>query len=397
MPLHSNSIASGRLNASWLQTTSDLSLNASATTCRRLRVSSAFTKLSLALCMFAAVGCERAEPIRWTPSALVGELPDQELQDQLNGIVKENSGTAAEPRLVSHPKEDFDFELQLKLGQAVYMKRCVQCHGINGDGNGHIADSLYPRPRDYTRGMFKFTSTPYGTKPRHEDLVSTIRKGIAGTSMPRFNRIPDKEVNAVVEYVMVLAQRGELEYQLASEAEAAEELDPDYIPDFVDDVINRWAVAITSLTQPLTPQPELTPERAVLGREAFLQKGCSKCHGEDGRGHTKDNIGKDSWGNPTRAADLTSGMLHGGQEPIDIYRRILNGINGTPMPGFKSALQNEPETIWNLVSYVLEISNRRRFGEKIPAGLMKPYDTKANMAKSEPETTGEFDSTSEEE
>ena len=90
-------------------------------------------------------------------------------------------------------------------------------------------------------------------------------------------------------------------------------------------------------------------------------------------------------------------MLHGGQEPIDIYRRILNGINGTPMPGFKSALQNEPETIWNLVSYVLEISNRRRFGEKIPAGLMKPYDTKANMAKSEPETTGEFDSTSEEE
>ncbi len=319
-------------------------------------------------------GCERAEPVRWVASDLVNELPDEELQKQLNEIVKENSGSAAEPKLVSYQKDDFDFSLHLKHGQAVYMKRCVQCHGVNGDGNGPAAEYLYPRPRNYTKGIFKFTSTPYGGKPRREDLIAVVRRGVTGTSMPRFNRISDKDVEAVVDYVMVLAQRGELEYQLAMEADASEELDEEYVPEFVEDVINRWQSAKASLTQPLTPQPELTEERAKLGREAFLSKGCSKCHGEDGRGHTKDNIGKDSWGYPTRAADLTSGMLHGGQEPIDIYRRILNGINGSPMPGFKSALQSEPETIWNLVAYVLEVSNRRRYGEKIPAGLMKPYD-----------------------
>ena len=66
-------------------------------------------------------------------------------------------------------------------------------------------------------------------------------------------------------------------------------------------------------------------------------------------------------------------MLHGGQDPIDIYRRIMNGINGSPMPGFKSALESEPETIWNLVGYVLSVSNRRREGTAVPAGLMKPY------------------------
>lgn len=335
------------------------------------------------LLIVSVTGCERAEPVRWTSSKLVGELPDEELQKQLVEIVRENSGTAAEPRMVSYPKEDFDFELRLKHGQAVYMKRCVQCHGVNGDGNGPAADSLYPRPRDYTKGIFKFTSTPYGSKPRRKDLVSTVRKGVTGTSMPRFNRLPDKDVDAVVDYVMVLAQRGELEFQLAMEADAAEELDPDFVPDFVDDVTDRWKTAKSGLTQPLTPQPELTPERAKLGREAFLSKGCSKCHGEDGRGHTKDNIGKDSWGYATRAADLTSGMLRGGQEPVDIYRRILNGINGTPMPGFKNALQSEPETIWNLVAYVLEVSNRRRLGDTIPAGLMKPYDTTANTETSE--------------
>ena len=330
------------------------------------------------LLAFVVTGCERAEPIRWTSSKLVSALPDDELQQQLAEIVKESSGSAAEPRLVSHPKEDFDFELHLKSGQAVYMKRCVQCHGVNGDGNGPAAVHLYPRPRDYTKGTFKFTSTPYGNKPRREDLIATVRRGVTGTSMPRFNRISDKEVSAVVDYVMVLAQRGELEFQLAMEAEASEELDTEYVPEFVEDVVNRWNSAKSSLTQPMTPQPELTAERAKLGRAAFLSKGCNKCHGDDGRGHTKDNIGKDSWGFATRAADLTSGMLHGGQDPVDIYRRIMNGINGTPMPGFKSALQNEPETIWNLVAYVLEVSNRRRFGEKIPAGLMKPYDTAAN-------------------
>jgi hypothetical protein len=73
-------------------------------------------------------------------------------------------------------------------------------------------------------------------------------------------------------------------------------------------------------------------------------------------------------------------MLHGGQEPVDIYRRIMNGINGTPMPGFKSALESEPETIWNLVAYVIDVSNRRRQKVKIPAGLMKPYNEPAPAA-----------------
>ena len=321
-------------------------------------------------------GCERAEPLQWAASESVTVLPDADVRDQLNAIVVEHSGTAAEPKLVSEPKPSFDRSLRLKHGQAVYMKRCVQCHGITGDGNGPTAVHMYPRPRDYTRGTFKFTSTAYGRKPVRSDLMRTVVQGVTGTSMPSFDLLPKKDLEDVVDYVILLSQRGELEYQLAREADAAEELDPEYIPEFVEDVIRRWSHV--SITQPLTPPPELTPEHAARGRQAFLTKGCSKCHGEDGRGHTKDNIGRDSWGFATRAADLTSGMLHGGQEPIDIYRRILNGINGTPMPGFRNALQSEPDTIWDLVAYVLEVSNRRRFGDTIPAGLIKPYETAAN-------------------
>lgn len=339
--------------------------------------------LGLSLALVASAGCQRSEPVQWQPSAQVQKLA-AELGGEVQKVVQENSGTVLKPKMLSEGEPDFKRELELKLGQDVYMKRCVQCHGVNGDGNGPVAASMYPRPRDYTRGIFKFTSTPYGGKPRREDLVAVLHRGVVGTSMPNFRLLPKKEIEAVVDYVMVLAQRGELEYQLANEAEASEELDAEYIPEFVEDVSNRWKEARASLTQPLTPEPELTIERVAAGREAFLSKGCSKCHGDDGRGHTKDNIGKDSWGFATRAADLTSGMLHGGQEPVDIYRRIMNGINGTPMPGFKSALEAEPETIWNLVAYVIHVSNRRREGVNIPAGLMKPYNDPVAADGAEP-------------
>lgn len=327
---------------------------------------------SAALFLLLASGCQRSVPEQWQSSALVQSLPP-ELAKEVETVVQQHAGTVLKPKVVGVAEQSFADELHLKMGQEVYMKRCVQCHGVSGDGNGPVATSMYPRPRDYTRGIFKFTSTPYGGKPRREDLIATLNRGVVGTSMPNFRLLPKKEIEAVVDYVLVLARRGELEFQLASEAEASEELDPEYIPEFVEDVAVRWTEAEASLTQPLTPQPMLTAERVALGREAFLSKGCSKCHGEDGRGHTKDNIGKDSWGFATRAADLTSGMLHGGQEPVDIYRRIMNGINGTPMPGFRSALESEPETIWNLVGYVLHVSDQRRQGAAIPAGLMKPY------------------------
>ena len=59
-----------------------------------------------------------------------------------------------------------------------------------------------------------------------------------------------------------------------------------------------------------------------------------------------------------------------GRRPEDVYRRIFNGITGTPMPSFQQVLSSEPETFWNLVSYVLYVSNRRRAGEIPEAGLM---------------------------
>ena len=83
------------------------------------------------------------------------------------------------------------------------------------------------------------------------------------------------------------------------------------------------------------------------------------------------NVGTDAWGNETKAADLTSGMLRGGTEPLDIYRHIDAGINGTPMPSFRDTLKAQPQTTWNLVSYVLHVADSRRLGAMPDSGILE--------------------------
>ena len=44
-----------------------------------------------------------------------------------------------------------------------------------------------------------------------------------------------------------------------------------------------------------------------------------------------------------------------GSEPEDIYRTLMTGLAGTPMPSYVDAL--EPDQAWDLVYYVLSLSN----------------------------------------
>lgn len=321
-----------------------------------------------AVLLVVAMGCER-QRTTYPVSEAVAEL-DREVQEQVQDQLRTYCGTLETPKLLGDDDVDEDW---LRHGREVYERRCQQCHGLTGDGNGIAAAYMFPRPRNYRRGIFKFTSTPYGAKPLRDDLIRTIDRGVTGTSMPSFDRLPKEDLEAVADYVLVLTHRGELEGELVIEAENEDAIDPNYVPDFVDGILGQWEAARTQIVRPLTPQPELTIERASAGRAAFLTKGCSKCHGEDGRGRTKDNVGEDVWGETTFAADLTSGMLHGGQDPEDIYRRIYAGINGTPMPSFAQALASEPDTIWDLVAYVLYVADRRRLqtiGEEQPPLLV---------------------------
>ncbi len=333
----------------------------------------AIAGLALA-CAGAVVGCSRRPgTVDFAPSEPAAKLKP-ELRARVEAVLAEQCGTPRAPRLLGRPDVP---RAHLGRGAAVYARYCVQCHGVDGDGKGEAAAYMIPRPRDYRRGIFKFTSTTYGSRPLRDDLVRTIKRGIRGTSMPAFNLLDPKDLEAVTDYVLVLTHRGELEAELVGEAEVAEEIDPERIPEMIRGIVARWEQARGRVVYPSSPMPEFTPAVVAEGKKAFLTVGCAQCHGDDGRGQLATNVGVDAWGNPTKAADLTSGMLRGGPEPLDIYRHVDAGINGTPMPAFHDSLAKQPERTWQLVAYVLSVAETRRRGEvpgsgMLQDGLLKP-------------------------
>ncbi len=328
--------------------------------------------------LMLSFGCRPGPPLQYELSQAVADLTSEleteeelqlyrGLQDEIEKTLREKCGTPQRPKLLG--ADDEATTARLEEGAAIYERRCASCHGTTGDGNGPVAKYLNPKPRDYRQGIYKFTTTPYGGKPRRSDLIATIRRGVTGTAMPSFQALSAAEVEAVVDYVLALTLRGELEYELVQMALAEEAIDAEYVDEAIENLLFAWREAESQLVMPVSMMPEFTPETVALGKKIYLEQACNKCHGVDGRGGLLGNVevGEDVWGNKAAAADLTSGMFHGGGRPIDIYRRIYSGINGTPMPAFGNYFEEDPDAIWHLVHFIKEIGERRR--ANLPPGI----------------------------
>ena len=288
-----------------------------------------------------------------------------------------------------------------KIERGLYRKHCVPCHGVTGDGRGLAASMLSPYPRDFRRGTFKFKSTPTGVKPTRADLVRTLHDGIPGTSMPSFAALElskefKNDIESLVEYVRFLSIRGEVERRLiAKHARGESQLNPDdeSAIEVVRLVVANWASAETKVL-PIPNPPELTPEQfkesAKRGEEWFRSEltACAKCHGTSGAGDGNsqdfDDWTKD-WTllagiDPKKKSDwkemkpfgalkpvidkprnLAWGAFHGGGNRQDLFRRLVLGIEGTPMPPIARAVNGNPgltdDEIWDLVHYVQSLSS----------------------------------------
>src|SRR5262245_56180860 len=127
------------------------------------------------LCM---AGCRKPPAEEFGFSEAVDALPS-ELQVATRTELRKYTGSFTAPKLLGDDKLPMQ---HLLAGQAVYQAQCAQCHGTTGDGAGPVGKLMYPRPRDYRKGIFKFTSTRYGGKPLRDDLVRTVKRGITGTA-----------------------------------------------------------------------------------------------------------------------------------------------------------------------------------------------------------------------
>ena len=92
-------------------------------------------------------------------------------------------------------------------GKKAYGRYCVSCHGVDGDGRGYEAQHLDPTPRNFTKGAFKWRTTPSGQIPRDEDLLRTIKNGLYGTAMPPWGALSDQDLKDLIAYVKTFSPR----------------------------------------------------------------------------------------------------------------------------------------------------------------------------------------------
>ena len=291
----------------------------------------------------------------------------------------------------------------------LYRKHCVHCHGITGDGAGPTASTLNPYPRDFRLGKYKFKSTPLRTPPTDKDLTTVLRNGIPGTAMPAFATLKDNEIAALVDYVKYLSIRGEFERKLLDEAtsrngeplfaiptgfnpEATDaEIPKDFedqlyelVGDFLnDEILARWldrddgVTEIPQVPETLNPKSPEFLNLALEGQKLFAGKAnCVQCHGQSGLGDGQ-LANYDDWTNdwiktpgvdvnlqesyrdflaagalhprPIRPRNLRFPIYRGGGSVGDLYLRIKNGIEGTPMPSSVSLTDAE---VWAVVAFV---------------------------------------------
>lgn len=236
---------------------------------------------------------------------------------------------AMQASLMSVPKSDE----WIDYGKEVYERRCIGCHGAEGDGNGPAATFLEVRPRNFRLGEFKFRFTPSGSLPTDGDLYQTISRGLRGTAMPTWHMLPEKDRLAVIQYV---------KYRLAIDGQAPGS--PSYFEE-------QEPEAPIHVGEPPTPSATLV----ARGNAMYTQAKCWECHGEsgDGNGPKADSL-RDDFGFPIRPANFVAGVFKSGPRVQDIFRTMSTGINGTPMPSYGDVLSENDE--WAISYYVLSFS-----------------------------------------
>ena len=63
-----------------------------------------------------------------------------------------------------------------ELGQITYEKWCAGCHGEDGAGAGPAANTMLPRPRDFTLALYQVRTTSSGELPTDADMLKVINE-----------------------------------------------------------------------------------------------------------------------------------------------------------------------------------------------------------------------------
>ncbi len=248
-------------------------------------------------------------------------------------------------------------------GKELYKFRCEACHGEEGAGDGVTAENMYPKPRDFTLGLFKYKSTPGTQLPSDDDLFNTIKHGLPGTAMPAWDsQLSDDQIRSLIPVLKWF----DIALTWSPDEADDEAFDDDghYMKDDFRSVTDA---------EPLDGQIPYTEASIALGRDAFI-KACKECHGKDGRGNiTSGKKLEDDWGNRIWPRNLTkpwtwrSTQVSPGESEQEltiknIYSRLSIGIPGTPMPAHRAVEEGNTDPVsledrWHIANFVYSLRN----------------------------------------
>lgn len=234
-----------------------------------------------------------------------------------------------------------------KRGETLYQKQCSVCHGALGAADGKAAYLLYPKPRDFTRDKFRLVSTK-DMQATDEDLFQTIGRGMPGSAMPPWEHLTAADRWALVYYVRYLSQvepfkrSGELTNEVLASG-----IPWELKKKMIDKKIDPQTLVVVS------QEPPVTAERLENGRKLFAAS-CAGCHGIEGKGDGRQEM-ITNLGYPVKPRDLTAGIFKGSPDSADLYRRMIAGIPGSPMPSYTGIFTDDQ--IWDMIHFVQSLSN----------------------------------------
>ena len=271
-------------------------------------------------------------------------------------------------RAVTGMKEKIALQRAKMSSMELYQLRCAVCHGEKGAGDGPAAEFVDPRPRDFTRGLWKYKTSRGDLPPRDIDIVDTIKSGLTGTSMPGWSAmLTDRQIGDLV----VLLKQFDASGTWAPKDAKNDDFDKEgrYL---------KPNLRVITDEEPTKGQISYSAESVALGKKVF-EENCRKCHGQAGRGNiTSGKFLEDDWGQRIWARDLTKPwswrMTEASSESDqtarsesrrdetirNIYTRASVGIRGTPMPAHGAADAGEkdaisPADLWHVANYAYSL------------------------------------------
>ena len=207
-------------------------------------------------------------------------------------------------------------------GERLYIRFCIGCHGPDGNADGMNAQWIDPKPRNFTEATFKCRSTPTGTLPVDQDLFNAITRGFVTTNMPQWRPLSPQQRADLVAFVKTWSP--------------------------------RWSTEKPGTPLVIPQETPDTPESVERGKVLYQTTlKCVECHGPTGVGDGPSAATlHDNDGNPIKPFDFVTGTrFKCGSTDEDLYRILMTGLDGTPMPSWADFLEN-PNQTWDLVHYL---------------------------------------------